>query len=153
MLKSQILALRAITSRFLVEMIKTYLIVAFIVFAILVGLVSWMSYEFTAWWLVFLLPIFFIGVPAFGLIFLAGSLATKVAPVMTKEQAKATKAYVRNLKEVSEGLYTSQLMIIFKVASDVIMKRGENGFIYNMTTKSASLKTDFEKLSKLFSNN
>lgn len=72
---------------------------------------------------------------------------------MTKEQAKATKAYVRNLKEVSEGLYTSQLMIIFKVASDVIMKRGENGFIYNMTTKSASLKTDFEKLSKLFSNN
>lgn len=151
MIKSQILALRAITSRYLVEMVRSYLVIAFVVFGILVALITWMSYEFTAWWLVFLLPIFLIGIPAFGLIFIAGTLATKVAPVMTKEQMKATKAYVSNLKEVTEGLYMSQLMIIFKVASDVIMKRGENGFIYSMTTKSASLKTDFEKLSKLFS--
>jgi energy-coupling factor transporter transmembrane protein EcfT len=146
----RIKALRAVSSRYLIVTIKPLLLSVIAAVVILSALILFLSTHYTAWWLFFFLPLLLLGLPAIALLFVAGSVAQRIAPLMTKEQTKAAKEYVNNMLEVSEGLQTPQFIIAFKIIRDVLMRKGQDGFIYKMTNNSTRLKKDFEVLTKLF---
>lgn len=143
-------ALRAISSLYAQELInslrKTITIILFAILVVVIALTIFLS----AWWLVFLIPLFVGFVGTYVASFVAMSAARIAAPTMNTAQRTAAQSYVASIHEVTDDLQTAQWLIAIKVCVDIYKRRWKDGYIVQTTKKSAGLKKDFDTLVKLF---
>ena len=144
-----ILATRAISAEFIrreylgtLVVVGLALVLMHIVNIILIGLSVW-------WWIaeiVLILITFIILVIATVLIV---SLII-LRPNQTNSQIEVVRSFVTTLQEVSELINTPKLMILFKLARDMLAPGGIS-FIEQTAIRNASLKIGFEAVVGAFS--
>lgn len=104
----------------------------------------------SAWWWLFAVPVFsavILGI--FGLL-IARLVIGIITPKLSRPQQSAVADFVDKLERVAERAQTPPFWIVFKVIRDVIWPRNTT-FIQDMAQDSTSLKSDYEKLLKVFS--
>lgn len=146
-----ILAIRAVTSVYVRQILRVVLIVSLIVYAGVMAIVIWLSTDVSPWWsLLGIIPtlLIFIG----GVIWLiVWILAKRLSPAMNKKQKVAAKKVVHNISATAERLGTPRFLLLFHVIKDVIFPpRSGQTYIGELAGTPGKLKTDFENLRKLF---
>lgn len=148
---STILAVRAVTSEYARQFLWPILAAIIGVYGIIMGLIGWAAYAWTAWWwLIAIGPtiLFIVAVLAWVFVYL---LAKRWSPVLNKRQKKATKKFVAHIGKVAEHLATPRFVIIMRVIKDVLTRpTSSRTFIGEIAQEPGEMRRDFDDLRSLF---
>lgn len=146
-----ILAIRAVTSMYVRQILQVILIVSLIIYAVVMAIVIWLSADISPWWsLLGIIPTLLVLIGGFIWV-IVWTLSKRLAPVMNKRQRTAAKKVVHNISEAAERLGTPRFLLLINVIKDVVFppKDGQT-YIGELAGTPGKLKTDFENLRKLF---
>lgn len=146
-----ILAVRAVTSVYVRQILKFILIVGLAVYAAVMAIVIWLSSDISPWWsLLGIIPTLLILIG--GLMWvIVWVLSGRLSPAMNKKQKTATKKVVKDIGQAAEQLGTPRFILLFQVVKDVVFPPKNNRtFIGELADTPGKLKRDFENLRKLF---
>ena len=148
---STILAIRAVTSVYALQLIYPLLWIGIGVYAIVMIIIGWIASMASAWWwLLAIVPTFAItvGIAVWIIVYL---LAKRLAPRMNRKQTAATKKFVKHIGRIAEHLGTPKFVLIFRVVKDVIARPASGRtFIGEITQEPGEMRRDFDELRSLF---
>lgn len=146
-----ILAIRAVTSLYVRQILHFILIVGLAVYAIVMAIVIWLSSAVSPWWsLLGIIPTLLVLIG--GLIWvIVWVLSGRLSPAMNKKQKAAAKKVVKDVSQAAEQLGTPRFILLFQVVKDVVFPPKNNRtLIGELADTPGKLKRDFENLRKLF---
>jgi len=150
-MNSSILAARAITSLYALQLIYSILWIVLGIYIAIVVIIGWIATSVSAWWwLLAVVPTFFIlvGLVIWIIVYL---LAKRLAPPMNRPQKTAAKKFVRHIGRIAEHLETPKFVIIFRVLKDVVISPvSGKTFIGEIAQEPGEIHRDFEALRRLF---
>lgn len=150
-MNSSILAVRAITSLYALQLIYSILWIVLGVYMAIMVIIGWIATSVSAWWwLLAVVPTFFIlvGMVIWIIVYL---LAKRLAPPMNKQRKAATKKFIGHIGRIAEHLGTPKFVIIFRVLKDVVMRpTSGQTFIGEISQEPGEIHRDFEALRRLF---
>lgn len=126
---------------------RIYLPVVWVGGGVLIALLcvaSWLTTQ-SAWWLFLLIPVGLFTVLFITIASIAGVVIKLLRPSQTRKQHAAVKALVDKLQAMSDVLQTPKLILLFRLAKDTLYP-SEKSFIGEVTSTTASLKSDFQNI-------
>lgn len=145
-----ITVIRAIGSEFARRLFIPVAIIGAVVFALLItGVVALGT--LSEWWLLLLIPVVSLLCISAGVLAVTWLVIRTVRPTQTKTQLTAVRAFVDKLQRVSDAVQTPRIVLLFRIVRDIAAPR-QDGFIGSMTDDTASLKRDFQALTRIFDN-
>lgn len=148
-MKPSLLTIRAIGSEFANRLWLPIIIIAAIISIVLIGLVWWLSVSVSGWWILLAIPVSVLLSVAFVVLTVFKLVIRYVAPPQNKQQKQQVVEFVDKLQSVSDAVQTPKIVLLFYVVRDIAAPR-ENGFVATLTTNSSTLKGDFTKLKRSF---
>ena len=147
-----ILAIRAVTGEYALQILRPILWIGLGVYAIIMGLIIWIAADVSSWWLLLaIVPslIFVVGLLIWVIVW---TLARRLSPQMNKTQKKATKKFVSHIGKTAEHMGTPRVLLIVRVIKDVLFPpvNGNRTFIAELAQTPGDMHRDFEQLRKLF---
>lgn len=99
----------------------------------------------SAWWLFLLVPVV-LGFLLFSTIsIIAGLVLRLIQPSVTSEQKKDIKRFVDRIQKLAEAVGTPKFVLLFRLIKDVVFP-DTSGFIGELTSHTAALKPDFDRI-------
>lgn len=146
-----VLALRAISSLYAQEILRPFLAIGCIVYAIILAIIGWIAYVASSWWwLLAILPtlIFLVGLTGWIVVYL---IARRIAPQMNKTQRRAAKKFVGRIGQAAEHLATPKFILIFRIVKDALLRPSDDHtFIGQLAREPGEMRHEFDNLRKLF---
>ncbi len=147
-----ILALRAISSLYVQDILRPLLVIGCLVYIAVLGIIGWIAYVASPWWwLLGILPsfVFLVALTVWIIAFL---IARRIAPAMNKKQKQAAKKFVGRIGNAAEHLATPKFILIFRVIKDVILRpNDDHTFIGDLAREPGEMRHEFNQLRRLFS--
>jgi hypothetical protein len=142
-------ALRALAAVFARQLVLPLLIAVSALFLFLwVGLLL-LTYFFSNWWLLALLPLVPSTLLATGLGYMVWLVVQKLTPPMTKTQQQAAVRFVERTKSYTELIGISRFMLAFHLLRHAVRNKPST-YLNQLTRHSTELREDFATLQKEF---
>lgn len=148
---SSILAIRAITAEFGLQILRPLLIVIVGVYGLLLLLIGWIAATVSAWWwLLATFPTFVAGV-LLAIWLVLYVIAKRLAPPMNRRRRAATRRIVSHIGEIAEEVGTPKIVLMIRVLKDILWRPAEGQtYIGSLTQHPGELRREFETLQRLF---
>jgi len=147
-MKAPFQAIRSIAAEFIARLIRPVVWTLVIIMACaLVG--ALLLTLLSQWWWLLMIIIALVGLVIVVALLIVKRIVRSIAPTQTKLQRTQTKAFVDKLQRVSDVIHTPKVILLFRVARDVVIPRKQS-YIAQVSADSASLKRDFAALCDLF---
>lgn len=117
--------------------------------AVLLVATTYVTLEVSSWWAIFYIPVVLVGMLLFIVWILVQTGIRSVTRGLNSEQKEATEQFIDKMQQLAEDLQTPPPVILYRVLKDVILRKNQQ-FLLGVTSRSLSLKSDFESLSTLF---
>lgn len=139
-----VLTIRAVSTEFARRIYMPIVITVGVILLVLICVLIWLV-TVSGWWWLALAPLLVVST-AFTIIALfIGLLINVLRPDQTKQQSKEVRAFVDTLQEASETIQTPKFILLLRLAKDAISP-SERGFVREISTRSSSLKSGFQKI-------
>lgn len=139
---------RAVGSDFLRRSLRPLVLIVAAVSVTLLLLGAWLVSR-NAWWLLIELPLAFFSLALLGAFLFLRRVMRSIDPVTDKSDRKAVSEFTDTLLRTTENLRTPYPLILFRVATDVVMRRsGDDSFIASVAKDSTTLWPDFLALQR-----
>lgn len=145
--KATFLAVRAIGSRFGVQLWNQVAIIAGIVLVLVSALLAWLV-SMSAWWWLLAVPCGIVFSVVIAVFVVFRLLLNYVNTAHKPAQKQVTKAFVEKVQFVQEFIGTPKFVILFRVVRSVAAPSSEK-YLENVF-ESRKLKKDFEKVVEEF---
>lgn len=149
MQNANILAIRAVTAQYGLQLLRvtTYWTVA--IFALVLIGVMVLAATVSSWWNLLLIPVVVLGSVA-GIVWLiTRALLRRFMPRLTSVQRTTVKGFVRKVAELSETIQTPYFIIIFYLVRDMVTRRSP-GYMQQLATSSTDIARDFDLVKHAF---
>lgn len=144
-----ITALRAVSALYARHIMKTFFVTTAAVMVLLFAGNIYLIQEISAWWWLLLIPIISFAVILAVLYAITRFIVRKLNPPQSPDQQEAVRHFVARFNETIETMQTPKFLVFIYLVRDAFTGN-QHGFIQQATSRSASLKSDFERLIALF---
>ena len=148
-MKSNVLAIRAITAEYATQLIQPFVRWGIVIIIVLLLAIALLAFQFSHWWWLLAIPIVILTITGTVLYVVSRLIITRLSPPLNLEQSQATVQFVIKAQTVTESMQTPYFLIVFYVVKDIVLRR-KSGFVETLITDSKRLRPDFNKLRKLF---
>ena len=148
-MKQTIAAIRALTALYIRTFVTPIAIIGASIVAILFISIGLLAHYVSTWWWLLGLPLLLITVVGLFAGLLVRSILRRISPKLTRQQATATRQLIAKLQSLSNTAHTPYPFVVFRIVRDVI-RRKDQGYLYNLTQNSQTLRQDFDSLRRLF---
>ncbi len=145
-----ITVIRAIGSEFARRLFIPVAISGAIMFTLLIIGVVFLG-TLSQWWLLLLIPVIAFLCIASAVLAVVWLVIRTVRPSQTKTQRTAVKSFVDKLQRLSDAVQTPKIVLLFRIVRDIAAPR-KDGFIGSMADDTASLRRDFQALTRILDN-
>lgn len=144
-----LLATRAVIVSFAKQVLIPVAVIGYVAVLLIFSLLYWLASNYSLWWWVFGVPVFFITVIFTVLIVVVAMIIRKISPHMTKYQRRLAKSFVDEIANYSDLAGASRFFIAYVVIKDVIRKKPK-AYINELTQKPGDLKRIFTRLQESY---
>jgi hypothetical protein len=144
-----ITVIRSIGTEFARRLFHPVAITAGVIFTLLIIGVLLLT-TLSQWWYLLLIPVMILLCVTGGVLAVVWLTIRTIRPIQTRTQHTAVKVFVDKLQRLSDTVQTLKIILLFRIVRDVAAP-GKDGFIGSIADDTASLKSNFRDLQKLFS--
>lgn len=146
---AHITAIRAVSALYVKKRMQWFFWLGAAVLLLLFAFTFYLIQNVSAWWWLLAIPVFSFAVFFVILWGLARALITKLMPPLSRDQQEAVSHFVARLDEVLEQVQTPRFLILLYLIRDAFIGN-QHGFLQQTVNHSKALKSEFERLTALF---
>lgn len=144
-----ITALRAVSALYARQIMKAFFITAGTSIVLLFAGNIYLIQEVSGWWWLLLIPVMSFAIILAVLYAITRFIVQKLNPPQSPDQQEAVRHFIAGLNKTVETMQTPKFLVFIYLVRDAFTGN-QRGFIQQATSRSASLKSDFERLITLF---